>query len=109
MKCMDNTSTDNYLTWTRFNLMVTKVRSITNMNVLPLYSAPLTDFSNIYQVLKIFQNISAPVPQSRKAFITLDLQLYAKALQLQGRKEIAINFVFQPEQLPIVFAFQQAI
>ena len=79
------------------------------MNVSPLYSAPSTDFSNIYQVLKIFQNISAPVPQSRKTFIALDLQLYAKALQLQGRNEIAINFVLQPGQLSIIFSFQQAI
>ena len=82
MKYIDNTSTDNYQTWAGFNSMVTKARSITNINVLPLYPAPSTDFSNIYQVLKIYQNISTAVAPSRKAFITLDLQLYAKALQL---------------------------
>ena len=41
--------------------------------------------------------------------ITLDLQLYAKALQLQGRNKIANDFVFRPGELHIVFAFQHVI
>ena len=89
--------------------MVTKACSITNINVLPLYLAPPPDFSNLYQALKICQNISAAVASSRKAIITLDLQLYAKALQLQGRNEITNNFVFRPGEFHTVFSFQHAI
>ena len=44
----------------------------------------------------------------RKTIITLDLQLYAKALHLQGRNEITNNFVFRPGELHIVLAFQHA-
>ena len=109
MKCIGNTSIDNHQTWTRFNSMVTKSSSITNINALPLYPAPQTDFSNLCQALKIRQNISTAVAPRRKTIITLDLQLYAKTLQLQGRKEIGNNFVFHPGELRIVFAFQRAI
>ena len=109
MKLMDNTFIDNHQTWTGFKSMVTKARSITNINALPLYLAPPPDFSNLYQALKSCQNISAAVAPSRKTIITLDLQLYAKALQLQGRNEITNNFVFRPGELHIVFSFQHAI
>ena len=85
MKCIDNTSIHNRQTWTGFNSMVTKARSITNINALPLYPAPPTDFSSLYQALKICQNISTAMVPRRKTIITLDLQLYANALQLQGR------------------------
>ena len=109
MKCIDNASIDNHQAWTGFNSMVTKARSMTNINALPLYPAPPTDFSNLYQALKICQNISTAVAPSKKTITTLDLQLYAKALQLQGRNEIANNFVFRPGEHHIVFAFQHAI
>ena len=89
--------------------MVTKAHSITNINALPLYPAPAMDFRNSYQALKICQNISTAVAPSRKTIITLDLQLYAKAFQLQGKNEIAHNFVFRPGELHIASAFQHAI
>ena len=109
IKCIYNISIDNHQTWTGFNLMVTKARSMKHINALPLYPAPPTDFSNLYQALKICQNISTAVAPSRKIIITLDLQLYAKALQLQGKNEIASNFVFLPGELHIVSAFQHVI
>ena len=89
--------------------MVTKACSITNINALLLYSEPPVDFSNFYQALKIWQNISAALAPSRKTIITLDLELYAKALQVQGRNEIANNFVWRAGELPIVFTFQHVI
>ena len=108
MKCIDNTSIDNHKTWTGFHSMVTKAHSITNINALLLYPSPPTDFSNLYQALKICQNFSTAAAPRRKTIITLDLQLYAKALQLQGRNEIANNFVFRPGELHIVLVFQHA-
>ena len=74
-----------------------------------LYPAPPTDFSNLHQALKICQNISTAVAPSRKTIITLDLKLYAKALQVQGRNEIANNFVWRAGELHIVFTFQHVI
>ena len=75
MKCIDNASIDNYETWTGFNAMVTKARSITNVNALPLYPSPPTDFSHLYQALKICQIIATDVVPSRKTIIsTKDLQ-----------------------------------
>ena len=73
MKCIDNTSIDK--TWTGFYAMVTKAHSITNINALPLYPSPPTDFSNLYQALKICQNFSTAAAPRRKTIITLDLQL----------------------------------
>ena len=89
--------------------MVTKACSITNINALLLYLEPPMDSSNLYQALKICQNISTALAPSRKTIITLDLELYAKALQVQGRNEIANNFVWRTGELYIVFTFQHVI
>ena len=59
--------------------------------------------------IKLCQNISTAVAPRRKTIIILDLQLYAKSLQLEGRNEIANNFVFRPGELHIVCNFQHAI
>ena len=80
MKCIDNTSIDNHQTWTGFNSMVTKAHSIININALPVYPVPPTDFSNLYQALKVCQNISIAMAPRRKTIIALDLQLYPKTL-----------------------------
>ena len=89
--------------------MVTKACSLTNINALLLYLEPPMGFSNLYQALKICQNISTALAPSRKTIITLDLKLYAKALQVQGRNEIANNFVWRAGELSIVFTFQHVI
>ena len=65
-------------------------------------------YKNI-DTLNICQNISTKVAPDNKTIISLDLQLYAKALQLQSRNDVANNFVFRPGELHIVFAFQHAI
>ena len=80
MKCIDITSIDNHQTWTGFNSMVTKAHSIININALPVYPVPPTDFSNLYQALKVCQNISIAMAPRRKTIIALDLQLYPKTL-----------------------------
>ena len=80
MKCIDNTSIDNHQTWTGFNSMVTKAHSIININALPVYPVPPTDFSNLYQALKVCQNISIALAPRRRTIIALDLQLYPKTL-----------------------------
>ena len=52
MKCIDNTFIDNHQRLTKFNSMVTEACPVTNINALPLYPAPPTDFGNLYQALK---------------------------------------------------------
>ena len=76
---------------------------------LPLYSAPPTGWSNFYTALKLCQNISTAKYPDGKIIISLDLQLYSKAIQLQSRDEINRNLVFHPGELHIVFGFIHAM
>ena len=55
---------------------------------------------------KYFHNYIIPAGNT---IVSLDLQLYSKALQLQSRNEVNCNFVFRPGELHIVFAFLHAI
>ena len=76
---------------------------------LPLYPAPPNDCSNFYTTLKLCQNISAVPYPGGKTIISLDLQLYSKAIQLQSQDEINRNFVSHTRELHVVFAFLHAI
>ena len=96
-------------TWAAYNSLITEELPITIYCGLPLYPAPPTDWSNLYEALKICQNISTSVSPGKKTIISLDLQLYSKALQLQAKDDINRNFIFRPWELHIVFAFLHAI
>jgi len=96
-------------TWAAYNSLITDALPITIYCGLPLYPAPPTDWSNFYAALKICQNISAVTCPGRKTIISLDLQLYSKALQLQSRDEVSRNYVFRPGELHVVFAFLHAM
>ena len=41
--------------------------------------------------------------KGRKAIVSLDLQLYAKCIQLQEKNEIMEGFIFRMEELHVVF------
>ena len=58
-----------------------------------------------YTALKLCQNISTAKYPDGKIIISLDLQLYSKAMQLQSRDEISRNLVFHPGELHIVSGF----
>ena len=92
-------------TWAAYNSLITNMLPATIYCGLPLYPAPLTDWSNFYTALKLCQNIST----AGKTIISLDLQLYSKAIKLQSRDDINRNFVFCPGELQIVFAFLHAM
>ena len=48
------------------------------------------------------------VSPNKKA-VTLDLQLYAKCIELRSRNEIKDNFIFRLGELHIVFAFLKVL
>ena len=58
---------------------------------------------------ELCQNIFAATYPYGKTIISLDLQLYSKAIQLQSRDEINRNFVFRPGELHVVFALLHAV
>ena len=95
--------------WAAYNSLITNVLLVTIYCVLPLYPAPPTDWSNLYTALKSCQNIAAVTYPGGKTIVSLDLQLYSKAIQQQSRDEINRNFVFHPSELHIVFGFLHAI
>ena len=96
-------------TWAACNSLITNVLPVSIYCGLPLYPAPPTDWSNFYTALKLCQNISTVTYPGGKTIISLDLQLYSKAMQLQSRDKINRNFVFPPGELHIVFAFLHAM
>ena len=98
-------STNLTPTWAAYNSLITNVLPATIYCGLPLYPAPLTDWRNFYTAFKLCQNIST----AGKTIISLDLQLYSKAIKLQSRDDINRNFVFCPGELHIVFAFLHAM
>ena len=98
-------STNVTPTWASYNSLITNVLPVIIYYGLSLYPAPPTDWSNFYTALKLCQNISAATYPGGKSIISLDLQLYSKAKQVQSRDEINRNFVFRPGELHIAFAF----
>ena len=102
-------STNVTPTWAAYNSLITNVLPVTIYCGLPLYPAPPTDWSNFYTALKLCQNISTATYPGGKTIISLDFQLYSKAIQLQSQNEINRNSVFHLGELHIVFAFLHAI
>ena len=69
-----------------------------------------TDWENLYTALKIVQGINVSIAGNNKINkFTLDLQLYAKCMQLRTKKVILYNYVSIPGMLHIVFAFLKAM
>ena len=71
---------------------------------LPLLPGTPTDCSKLYTALKVIQGINVSVSGQAKTIVSLDLQLYAKCIQLREKNEIAENFVLRLGELHIVFA-----
>ena len=77
--------------------------------VTPLFWQPPTDFAMLYTVLSLAQNISAVVMGSeRNTVITLDLDLYERAVktQMSGGNP---NWVLHAGELHICFAALHAL
>ena len=91
-------------TWNAYNFLISKEKEPTIIQFLPLYPGPLTDWSNLYSVLKWVQGIATSTIPNLKAVVTLDLQLYDKCMQMTDDSVIRDNFIFPLGELHIVFA-----
>ena len=99
----------NVPTWAGYNSLLNESMAITSCNLLPLLPSSPTDWSNLYSALKIVQGINISITGNRRTIITLDLQLYAKCMQLREKKEIKDNFIFRLGELHTVFAMLKVL
>ena len=76
---------------------------------MPLYLGSPTDWTNLYSALKTAQGINVAVTGNKKTIITLDLQLYSKAVQLREKNDLNEEFIFRLGELHIVFAMLKCI
>ena len=75
----------------------------------PLFRQAPTDYATLYTVLELTQNISAVVMgPDRKTVITLDLDLYERAIKIQCTQENT-NWVLRAGELHICFAALHAL
>ena len=101
-------------TWaaTRSLLLSNTQESITRTNtevIAPLFKTSPTDITTLYTVLMLTQGVSAVVVgPERKTIITLDLDLYSRALQIQQTVGNT-NWVLRAGVLHIVFAALHAL
>ena len=96
-------------TWNVFNLLLTKTPSVTLWETLPLSPISPTDWTELYIALKKAQGINMKISPDKKTIVTLDLQLYAKCMELRSKNEIKDNFIFRLGELHIVFAFLKVL
>lgn len=77
--------------------------------VAPLFKTPPTDFATLYTALKLNQNISAiVVGPERRTLITLDLDLFNRALRIQVSTKHK-NWILKPGGLHLYFAALHAL
>ena len=98
------------LTWKGYNsCLIDPPDKLTTIATLPLIKSPPTDLSTLYTALKSCQGISTLITPGKRTVITLDLQLYIKAMQLSTKDEIDKNYFFRIGELHAVFAMSKAI
>ena len=95
--------------WAAFNSLVTDSVNVSICHGMSLYSGSPIDWTNLYSVLKMAQGINVAVTGNKKTIITLDLQLYSKAMQLREKNDINEEFIFRLGELHIVFAMLKCI
>ena len=76
---------------------------------LPFSPISPVDRTGLYAALKQTQRISMNVSPNKATIVTLDLQLYAKCMELCCRNEIKDNLIFRLGILHIVFAFLKVL
>ena len=84
-------------------------KKVNTSAIAPLFKTSPTDYSTLYTVLCLTQNISASVVGSqRRTFITLDLDLYNRAVQIQ-ESVCNRNWILLPGGLHVCFAIEHAL
>ena len=75
----------------------------TNISTLPLINGSPTAYENLYTAFRAAEDVKNQIYPDVKTIISLDLQLYAKAIRLQARPDVRNNFVFRAGELHTVF------
>ena len=73
---------------TPYSLLVSQ-ENIMKWQLLPLYQETSRDWSNLYVALKLVPGVSILVQPNQETIVSLDLQLYAKFMQLRENKEVS--------------------
>ena len=71
-------------TWNIFNSLLTKTPSVTLCEILPLSPISPTNWTELYTALRQAQGTNMKVSPNEKTIVTLDLQLYAKCMELRS-------------------------
>ena len=101
-------------TWAATKSLLLSKTSISKLKtnsavVAPLLKTPPTNYGTLYTGLKMAQGISAEiVGPDRKTLITLDMDLYCRALKLQYSVQNS-NWILRPGGLHIAFAALHAL
>ena len=86
-------------TWNIFNSLLTKTPSVTLCETLRFSPISPTDWTGLYTALRQAYGTNMKVSPNKKTIVTLDLQLYAKCMELRSRNEIKDNFIFRLGEL----------
>ena len=89
--------------WAAYNSLLNERHLVTTICTLPLISGSPTNWSNLSTALNVTKKMLDCVTKGRKSIVSLDLQLYAKCIQLQEKNEIMEGFIFRMGELHVVF------
>ena len=89
--------------WAAYNSLLNERHLVTTICTLPLISGSPTNWSNLSTALNVTKKMLDCVTKGRKAIVSMDLQLYAKCIQLQEKNEIIEGFIFRMGELHVVF------
>ena len=82
---MKHSSSIKAPTWSGWNSLIVDKPEQTTCQNLPFFPGLPTDWSNLYTALKLVQGINVSVSDHAKTIVSLDLQLYAKCMQLREK------------------------
>ena len=89
--------------WAAYNSLLNERHLVTTICTLPLISGSPTNWFNLSTALNVTKKMLDCVTKGRKAIVSMDLQLYAKCIQLQEKNEIIECFIFRMGELHVVF------
>ena len=89
--------------WAAYNSLLNERHLVTTIRTLPLISGSPANWSNLSTALNVTKKMLDCVTKGRKAIVSMDLQLYAKCIQLQEKNEIIECFIFRMGELHVVF------
>ena len=99
------------VTWAGFHSLCNETKHQTNTGVVaPILRTSPTSSETLFTALKLAMNINAVVVgPNRKTVITLDLDLYERAVKIRNSEKMNDNIVLRMGELHVVFAMLKAL